>query len=53
MDGIRFKGLKDCVQAAREVILFEVIVRARRHDIVHQLSDLPEFVVHGVPPFLM
>jgi len=53
MHDVRFKGLKDCVQAAREVVLFKVIVHARRHDVVHQSSDLPEFVVHEVPPFLM
>ena len=53
MDDIRFKGLKECVQAGREVVLFEVIVHARRHEIVHQSSDLPEFAVHDVPPFLM
>jgi hypothetical protein len=53
MHGVRLKGLKDGVQIAREVVLFEVIVRARRHDVPHQLSDLPEFVVHDVPLFLM
>lgn len=53
MHGVRFKVLKDYGQIAREVVLFEGIVRARHHDIAHQLSDLPEFVVHDVPLFLM
>ena len=53
MHDVRLKRLKYCVQIAREVGLFEVIVRARRHDVAHQSSNLTEFVVHDVPPFLM
>ena len=53
MHGVQLKGLKDYGQTAREVVLFQVIVRARRHDVAHQSSDLPKFVVHDVPPFLM
>ena len=53
MHDVRLKGLKYCGQIAREVVLFEIIARASRHDAVHQSSDLPEFVVHDVPPFPM
>ena len=53
MHSVRLKGLKGCVQTARQVVLFEIIVRARPHDVVHQSSDLPEFVIHDAPPFLM
>ena len=53
MHGVRLKGLKDCGQTGREVVLFEGIVRARRHDVAHQSSDLPKFVVHDVPQVLM
>ena len=53
MHGVRFKGLKDCVQARRKVILLQVIVLARRPDIAHQTSNLPELFVYSVPLVLV
>jgi hypothetical protein len=53
MHGVRFKGLEDCVQTRREVILLQVIVLARRADAAYQASNLPELFVHSAPLFLV
>ena len=53
MQGVRLKGPKDYGQTVREVVLLEVLAPAHFHDVVHQFFDLPNFVVHDVPPFLM
>ena len=53
MHGVRFKGLKDCVQATRKIVLLQVIVLAHRPDVAHQASNFPEFFVHRIPLFLV
>jgi hypothetical protein len=53
MHGVRFKGLKGGVQTRRKVILLQVIVFARRADVAHQASNLPELFVHTIPIFLV
>ena len=53
MQGVRLKGPKDYGQTMREVVLLEVLAPARCHDVVHQFIDLPNFVVHEMPPLLM
>jgi len=53
MYGVRFKGLKESVQATRNIGLLQVIVLACRPDVAHQASNLPEFLVHSIPPFLV
>lgn len=53
MHGVRFKGLKDCGKTTRKIVLIQVIVFARRPDIAHQASNLPELFVHSTPLFLV
>jgi len=53
MHGVRLKGLKDCMQTTRKIVLSQVLVPARRPDIAHQASNLLEFVLHNVPLFLV
>ena len=53
MHDVRLKGPKYGVQITREIVLFKVLVRVRRHDAAHQSTDLLELVIYDAPPFLM